>query len=314
MMHKIHFIALVGLLLVVVGCAPRELNYSAAARQQQTDTGIRIGPSESGIPSEPSVEYVRVSMDKSIFLDPPEVDDPAVYVRVRDTSGHDWDIGSEVLNILVGQGFAVTRNAARAEYVLQANVLYANEVSAAELAQLDETAYGQDIGNIIKSAGLGAVGGAVAGGLIDRGGAGGVVAGAAAGGLIGGVLGAANQSRREERLLAKQATKFYSLVVDLEVRQRVKGGVVTRTGSTAYESTDSHSQTAESAGVATDGNTPGISRDSFAVSETEVYEETTQWKRHRARILGKAKGKLIAFADVRGEFARKLGRAISGMF
>lgn len=314
MKHKFHLIALAGLLLVAAGCAPKELNYSAAARQQQTDTGVRIGPSESGIPTEPSVEYVRVSMDKSIFLDPPEVDNPAVYVRVRDTSGRDWDIGSEVLNILVGQGFTVTRNAARAEYVLQANILFANEVSAAELAQLDETAFGQDIGDIVRTAGLGAVGGAVAGGLIDRGGAGGIVAGAAAGGLIGGVLGAANQAKREERLLAKQATKFYSLVVDLEVRQRVKGGVVTRTGSTAYETSDSHSQTTQSAGAATDGNTPGTSRESFAVSETEIYEETTQWKRHRARILGKAKGKLIAFADVKGEFAKQLGRAISGMF
>ena len=186
-----------------------DLNYSDAARQQQTDTGIRIGESEGGVPTEPSVEYVRVSMDKSVFLDPPEVDDPAIYVRVRDTSGRDWDLHSAVVARLQAQGFQITRNAAQAEYVLQANILLANEVSAAELAKLDETEYGQDVSDVVKTAALGAAGGALAGGLIDNGGVGGIAAGAAVGGLAGAAFGAFGKSEREKRLLAKQATKFY---------------------------------------------------------------------------------------------------------
>lgn len=308
--------AFITLSLSLSGCggAKQELNYSAAARQQQTETGVRIGASEGGLPTEPSVEYVRVSMDKSIFLDPPEVDEPAVYVRVRDTSGRDWDLHSAVVARLQAQGFRITPNAAKAEHVLQANVLFANEVSAAELAKLDETEFGQDIGDVVKTAALGAAGGALAGGLVDGGGTGGIAAGAAVGGLAGAALGAFGKSEREKRLLAKQATKFYSLVVDLEVRQRAKGGVVTRQGSSTIEGGNSSAQSAQGVGDATDGHSPGASRESIGNQESESYTETTEWKRHRARILGKAKGKLIAFADVQGEFADKLARSISGMF
>ena len=290
-----------------------DLNYSDAARQQQTDTGIRIGESEGGVPTEPSVEYVRVSMDKSVFLDPPEVDDPAIYVRVRDTSGRDWDLHSAVVARLQAQGFQITRNAAQAEYVLQANILLANEVSAAELAKLDETEYGQDVSDVVKTAALGAAGGALAGGLIDNGGVGGIAAGAAVGGLAGAAFGAFGKSEREKRLLAKQATKFYSLVVDLEVRQRVKGGVVTRKGSSKTETGVASTQDEESAGAAIEGREL-TSGESVISEETETYTETSEWKRQRARILGKAKGKLIAFGDVQGQFADKLARAISGMF
>ena len=307
-------LALLVPLVVLAGCGAPELNYSAAARQQQTDTGIRIGDSESGIPTEPSVEYVRVTMDKSVFLDPPEVDDPQVYVRVRDTSGQDWDLQYEVEDILKSYGFITTRNAGNAHYALQANILFANEVSAAELAKLDETQFGQDIGDIVKTAGLGAAGGALAGGLIDRGGAGGLVAGAAVGGLLGAAFGASQQSEREKRLLAKQATKFYSLVVDLEIRERINQGVVTREGRSEFGSSDSRNQNAAGAGVAVDGYGAGGSSQSFSSEETEQYVETSEWKRQRARILGKAKGKLIAFEDVKGEFAKKLARAISGVF
>ena len=307
---------LAALVLALSGCASNKpLNYSEAARLQRTDTGVRIGESEGGLPSEPSVEYVRVAMDKSIFLDPPEVDEPAVYVRVRDTSGRDWDLHSAVVARLRAQGFKITPNAAKAEHVLQANVLFANEVSAAELAKLDETEFGQDIGDIVKSAALGAAGGALAGGVVDSGGAGGIAAGAALGGLAGAALGAFGQSEREKRLLAKQATKFYSLVVDLEVRQRAKSGVVTRSGKTELSSHGpSSSQGGEGVGEAVDGRDFDAAGESITSEEIEAYNETTEWKRHRARILGKAKGKLIAFDDVKGEFADKLSRAISGMF
>lgn len=301
--------------VMLVACTKPELNYSPAAQQQQTDTGIRIGDSEGGIPTEPSVEYVRVTMDKSIFLDPPEVDEPAVYVRVRDTSGQEWNLQGEVENILRGYGFNTTRNAGRAHYVLQANILFANEVSAAELAQLDETEYGQDIGSIVKTVGLGAVGGALAGGLVDGGGAGGIVVGAAAGGLLGAAVGASKQAEREKRLLAKQATKFYSLVVDLEIRERVNNdGVVTRRGETSQSSSDTRLQDSQALGVATDGYNVSGSGQTFSATEVEEYVETSNWKRQRARILGKAKGKLIAFEDVKGEFAKKLANAISGVF
>lgn len=48
--------------------------------------------------------------------------------------------------------------------------------------------------------------------------------------------------------------------------------------------------------------------------EGETYEETSAWKRHRTRMLGKAKGKLVVFEDVQIDFATKMARAIAGFF
>ena len=55
----------------------------------------------------PSLEYIRVKMGKSIFLDPPENDEPKVYVRIRDTSGHGFQLQRKVLQLLKKTALAV---------------------------------------------------------------------------------------------------------------------------------------------------------------------------------------------------------------
>ena len=283
---------------------------SPAAEKQYTESGIEIG-TETGVPTKPTVEYVRISTDRSIFLDPPEEDDPAVYVRVRDTSGQDWNLQQAVIDRVRRNGFRIAKSIRNAVYVLQANVLLAHEVSALELAKLDETEYGQDVSSIAKNALTGAAIGGVAGGLAGDSEA--AIGGALAGGLLGGILEASDQSNREQRLKAKQHTKYYSLIVDIELRQRAHG-IVRRSGSSSQSSSTGGSQDSSSAGIALSGHQLEESNESYSSEETETYSETSEWKRHRARILGKAKGKLIAFEDVQGDFAKKLTSAISDMF
>ena len=287
-------------------------NLSAAAAKQSTSTGVAMGVTEAGVPTQPSVEYVRIGMDKSIFVDPPD-SDPVVYVRVRDTSGRDWDLQQEVTNRLEKNGFRVESSAQNAVYYLQAIVRLVQEVSAAELAQLDETSYGQDVSSIVKSGLTGAAVGGLAGGLLGD--SSDALAGAVAGGLLGGIMSASDQANREKRMIAKQYTKYYSVVVDIEVGQRAKGKVQ-REGSAQFSSsTGGSSQSAEGAGSALDSHTLGDSTNSaFSAGETESYSEESDWKRQRARILGKAKGKLIAFGDVENEFRNKIVASISGLF
>lgn len=279
---------------------------SPAAQAQATATGVPIGQTELGTPTQPSVEYLRVKTDRSVFLDPPEVDNPAVYVRVRDSSGRDWGLQKAVVSYIEAAGYSITRNAAKATYVLNANVLIAQEVSAFELAKLDETEYGQNTSAIVKSVAAGAVIGGLAGGVLGD--AQSATAGAIAGGLAGGILGSIDQSERQKRVAAKQQTKYYSVVVDVELRERIGSGAeVQREGTQTLEF--SSSSTDGLGGSTTEGASENIEG-----QEIETFFETSNWKRHRIRVLGKAKGKLIAFQDVESDLAEKLARAISGAF
>ena len=297
---------LVALALAGCGGTPPPI-FSDAARLQGTSTGIPMGHTEAGVPTRPSVEYVRTRMSRSIFVDPPEESDPVVYVRVRDSSGSGWDLQQEVVNRLEKNGYRVENNLQNAVYFLQVNVLSANEVSAAELAQLDETEYGQDVSSIIKGGLKGAAVGGLAGGVLGENALAGA-AGAAAGGLLGGFFEASDQAERKKRLIAKQYTKFYSVIVDINIGERAKSqGLRTSTQS-------------KSSDQSTGGSTSDVDgyalrdSDSKADSETSTFSEKIDWKVKETRIIGKAKGKLIAFADVEQEFRNKIASSISGLF
>ena len=282
--------------LVLIGCQSTQPQYSQAAQNQRTVTGVSIKSSPVGRALTPSIEYIRVKPQKSIFLDPPE-DNNKIYVRIRDTSDREWNIDMQtyVARQLKRNGLEVVKNAKDAAYSLQANILLAQGVSAAEIAQLDETQYGQSVSDIAKSA----IGGALvgAGGASLLGGHQDTIAGAAVlGAITGGLLSYQKDAEKAELLKAQQETKFFSVVVDVEIRERIKGGLVTR---------KARANTADNR---------NLSGETHSRSETESFTDTSTWKRYRTRINGKAKGKLVVFADVEQEFATKIAKSIGGLF
>ncbi len=294
-MKKIILVLLTSLFLASCASTPQP-QYSQAALNERTATGVVIKSSPVGRALTPSIEYVRVKPQKSIFLDPPEGNNK-IYVRVRDTSNYDWNIDIEgyVAKQLKRNGFEVVKNAQGAAYSLQTNILLAQSVSAAELAQLDETQYGQDVIGIAKSAIGGALigggGASLVGGHKDA-----IVGGAVLGAVAGGLLSYQKGADRKKLLQAQQETKFFSVVVDVEIRERIKGGVVTRKAR------------------ANTSDSRNLSGESVSRSESESFTDTSTWKRYRTRINGKAKGKLVAFADVEQEFASKIAKSIGGLF
>lgn len=307
-MSKISFL-LVVVSLYLVGCAPPPAQeWSQAAQNKQTGTGVQVKPSELGVPTKPSVEYIRIKTENSIFLDPPE-GNTDVYVRIGDTSGHDWnglELGKMIKRELKNRGFQPVRNAKNAAYVLQVNIRLADEVSAAEIAKLDETKYGSDVGSVLKSvlagAAIGGLGAGATGGESSA-----VLAGAVGGAVIGGALAAITNNEKRKLILAQQSTKFFSLITDVELRERAQG-VVTRSGKTNF---DRDQNTANSESLSGDAVSATESNRS---TQTESYTETSNWKRYRTRMLGKAKGKLVVFEDVQQDFAVKMARAIAGLF
>jgi len=285
--------------VLMAGCASQP-EWSEAARSQQTTTGVRIAP-DTGVPKTPSVEYIRVRMTDTIFLDPPEVDDPGIFLRVRNTSGQEaLDLHGAVAPKLRALGYRLVNNAKDAVYVLQANILFADEVSAAELAKLDETEFGTDIGSIVTGIGVGAGLGAAAGYGLGGGGKEAALGGAA-GALLGGIAGSVRSNARKERMAAKQWIKYFSLVVDIQLRERSKG-VVEIAGSSGT------SATRPSGGGAFSEHS------AYEREETQSYAETSEWKRYQTRIVGKAKGKLVVFDDVQHDFVVRLANSIAGVF
>ena len=287
------------LFVLMAGCATPPPQWSEAAKSKQTATGVRIAP-ETGIPMTPSVEYIRVRMTDTVFLEPPDVDNPGIYLRVRNTSGKDALNLHEVIAVkLQALGYRLVNNTKNAVYVMQANILFADEVSAAELAQLDETEFGSNLGSIIGDVAVGAGVGAIAGGL----GAGrkGAAIGGAAGAVVGGIASVLQDNARKKRLEAKQAIRYFSIVVDIQLRERAKG-VVEIAGESGL------SVTRPSGGGAFSEHS------AYSRQQTQTYSETSEWKRYQTRVVGKAKGKLIAFEDVQQNFIRQLGSSVTGLF
>lgn len=302
MKNKIQFklVLIVLSTVFLASCAGKQPVYSQAAQQQKTATGVEIKASPAGRALTPSIEYVRTKMERSIFLDPPE-DNKKVYLRIRDTSDRDWnlDIEGYVAQQLNRNGFEVVKNARDTAYALSVNILLASEVSAAELAQLDETKYGQGVSDVAGSVLIGAVvgggGAALLGGHQDT-----VAVGAALGAVAGGLLSYQKNKERDALLQAQQETKFFSVVIDIEVRERIKGGAVVSRQGTSNKQASARKQSAGD--------------ESVDSSETQSYADTTTWKTHRTRLNGKAKGKLVAFADVEQEFASSIAKSIGGIF
>ncbi len=293
---------------LLAGCAS-EPRYSQAAMQKRTATGVAIKPSETGRAMTPSVEYIRVKMERSIFLDPPE-GNANTYVRVRDTSGRNWGIELEkvVAQELNRRGFRAVKDATNAAYAINVNVLFVDEASAAEIAQLDETEYGQSLSGLVGSTLVGAVAGGVGGGMIDDGGLGGVAVGTVVGAAAGGLANTLYSDSRDELIKAQQETKFFSVVADIEVRERIKSGIIKRTHKTARQT----KKKAGSSGDLVDNRDSG--GQTVTQASTEVAEgETSNWKRHQTRMTGKAKGKLVVFEDVQGDFAMKMARSLAGL-
>ena len=280
----------------------------AAAREHSAQpTKKTVRQEEPAAPATPSIEYVQVKMGKSIFLDPPEDEEPGVYIRIRDTSGHEFQLQNRVIALLAENGFKRARSLKTAQYVLQANLLFAEEVTEAQLQQINDSDYDQGLGDILAGAVVGgAVGGAADSVIGDNSGLG-------AGSLIGGILGIAvaaqEAENKRQELEEKKKTKFFSVVVDLEVRQKTKGRVTRRGRSNL-----SLENEADSSQGSLTGNDSFSQSNESSTEEVEEYKIRSKWVRFRARMVASAKGRHVRLDDVKPEMTRKLSSAIGGMF
>ncbi len=145
----------------------------------------------------------NVNMSDTIFLDAEMlVKNRNIFVRVTNTSQmKEIAFENELLDLLKQKGYQITKDPSKAGYIIQANVLYM------DYERKDLTADGMLAGGF-----GGAVGGALLGGD-DAGKAVGAIIGATVGSIAGAAVGA-----------IIHVDKFVG-VVDVQIKERVEGGV-----------------------------------------------------------------------------------------
>ncbi len=258
----------------------------------------------NGKSTDDDIEY-RIKMDKSIFLEPPEKNEVSIYVHIRDTSGNDFKLQGLVTKRLDDNGYKIAPNAKHATYVLQANILFAEEVSEAPLQNLNKSDDDQD--NVCRCADW---------------------------------LGGCCKQRKKEEVKKLKATKLFSVVVDIEVRERTPdGGKVIRRGRTntkqntslasvdssitgndihvGYDTTEKNTeQNTSSASVDSSltGNDIYVGSATTESEEVDTYSSKSDWIRYRARVIATAKGKDITLCDIEQDILRKLSKSLSDMF
>lgn len=142
-------------------------------------------------------------MTQSIFLDPVAKNQRTVFVNIKNTSGHNINLESKIINGLKAKGYEIVDDPEKATYILSTNVLYCDKKSE------NNTALG--------ATALGATGVAISG--YNGNGAGGVVAAGLAGAVVGGVIGKLTEDT------------IWQMQVDIDIKQKIKTNVVNTTGN-----------------------------------------------------------------------------------
>jgi outer membrane lipoprotein SlyB len=150
-------------------------------------------------------------MSSSIFLQPVAPQDKIVYVSVRNTStATGLNFKNELTSALISEGYSVTNNPQKANFMIMSNVLY----------------IGVESNNYtIAGALAGGFGGGFIGSRYNSGTS--MVAGGALGALAGGIIGSMFQN------------KNYMMVVDIQLEQR-QAGTYTTNSTNASQGTASN--------------------------------------------------------------------------
>ncbi|MCB9944656.1 MAG: complement resistance protein TraT [Geminicoccaceae bacterium] len=151
---------------------------------------------------------VQTKMSDTIFLDPVRPSARVVYVEVRNTSDKpDFDIERDIIEKLNVNGFRVTGDPDRAQFMLQANVLQAGKTSQTAAEEANRGGFGSVLTG-------GAVGAAAGWGLGKAGGKDSVLT--AGGALLGAGIATVADA------FVQDVT--YSIITDIQISERVAPG------------------------------------------------------------------------------------------
>lgn len=212
---------------------------------------------------------VQTKMSASIFLDPVEPEQRTVYVDIRNTSDKpEFDLKPDVIAFLNARGYQVIDSPKRANYWLQANVLQVGKSDAREA-------------NRALAVGPGVAGGAVTGYALHRASGGASGANAAGAIVVGAVAGTVVDAMVKD--------VYYSVITDIQVMERLPGGVV---------SEDSEHRLRQ-----------GTSGDTVS-----TYQRESDQRKYQTRVMSYANQVNLEWEEAAPSLRSGLARAIAGMF
>ncbi len=163
------------------------------------------GPSTSASGLSSNGVNLSTKMSASVFLQPVAPQNKIIYVSVRNTStAMGLNFRQELVSGLIGEGYAITNDPAKAYFMLMSNILYIGKKTKSYT---------------MAGALAGGFGGALIGSRYKS------TTGVVAGGVIGALLGAAIASAFQK--------KSYVMVVDIQIQERQKGSYTTNGTSTS---------------------------------------------------------------------------------
>lgn len=145
---------------------------------------------------------VQTKMSDSIFLEPVAPEQQVVYVRVRNTTDKDIDIEQNIKKAFEQNGFVITRDPKKAEFMIQANLLQVGKGDARTARSALESGFG----GVIAGVGIAAATGASSGRSYG------------VAGLVGGLVGTVANAMVKD--------VYYTMITDVEIRQRPADGEV----------------------------------------------------------------------------------------
>lgn len=211
---------------------------------------------------------VETKMSSSIFLEPVAPEEKTIYVQVRNTSDKPaFNIENNVIQALRMRGYLVTNDPKNANYMLQANVLSAGEIDKRTRDQLMAEGFGSAaIGGAV-GAGIGAL----ASGHSDA-----LIGGALAGAAVGTIL---NASFKDVS---------YTVITDVQVSQRVKKAVTSRTTRNLKQG------------------------DNQTVPNTVT--KTSDWERFQTRVVSTANKTNLKWEQASPQLVDGLSMSLAGIF
>lgn len=229
----------------------------------------------------------QAKMTQSVFLNPVKKSQRIIYVDIKNTSGEEIDVLMPLVEKkLQAKGYKLTDDPELAQYILQANVLFANDKKENNAA-----------------------GGAVVGGAVGVGGhnsdsTGTTVAAGAAGAVIGG-------------LLAKWTEDtVFQMVVDVNIREKTNKEVYTTKGNVSATATIEDKKRAgfmNTFGGKVRSTKGGGELNDNSKSATEQYY-STNYIESKTRVFAEATQKDLKKEHAIPILEKKIASQIAGIF
>ncbi len=216
---------------------------------------------------------VQTRMSSTIFLDPATSDKKMVFLQIRNTTDKaELDLTRPVEEAMAAKGYHIVTVPEQAHYLLQANVL---QVARTDLRDAEHELH-QGFGAALGGAVVGAAAGSVVSSRNDRG------KGAVVGGLVGATVSTVTDAMVQDVV--------YSVIVDMQISERVGNSVVVR----------------EKTSARLKQGTRGVRE----ITSTEKVD----WKRYQTRIVSTANKVNLKFKQAVPLLVNGLTRSITGVF